>query len=136
MRCGYHRGLDLSLLEGELGDEASREHKHESIKEAKRRVANLQHPAGNVLGTRACQLGSRSVDSCCRERWVLKFRRSEGVCGGTPDDNTTTTVPGELPATGSESANPLQIGAILLAGGVMLFAIARRRIPAAPRPTG
>lgn len=60
----------------------------------------------------------------------------DGVCGGTPDDNTTTTVPGELPATGSESANPLQIGAILLAGGVMLFAIARRRIPAAPRPTG
>lgn len=55
---------------------------------------------------------------------------------------TTSTVPCEeggdcLPATGSESQNILQIAAIVLAGGLILFAVARRRSPAhAPPATG
>lgn len=62
-------------------------------------------------------------------------------CGQRENSTTTvaastTTLPGELPQTGSESGNLLQVAAIVLASGLMLFAIARRRNPAAPTPTG
>jgi LPXTG-motif cell wall-anchored protein len=53
--------------------------------------------------------------------------------GGTVPDPTTTVVapPSELPATGSSgSVGLLQIGGLMLAGGLLVVVASRRRTPA------